>query len=447
MEQKVFRVEVLTPLLEETYRTEYTEYPRRNLRFSDAGAAADEGEKCEREIYYDIYNSQEKSLLTSGSLVMFDDGHIHEADIRRRLRLVLRSPERELSDEEIRVKERPTSGKIDNTIQFSSIKEGLFLNEALKEALGVLENGDDPVLEIKTTNEFTFQEIARTGLISQTYYDQVQMYLHASHKKFAIVLIKNRNSNGPEKGKMPYLEFVILPDVERQEQIRAGLKTVAECINNKILPPRPFLRNSTKCSYCRHKFTCWGEEMKEEAPVLETDDVVEAPSQEILEGAIRLCNDLGKQIKDLETQYDEAKVIVERYFKATKQTELSVGKLKATYITTNRGYLDKGFLSENLTSKQLVLISEPSKKLLEAAIADRQIDAKVLEDATKYAKSFSVRISEIKPPKESERVKVKTETSTTASSSTSLNKAAVSAVKKKTKNPAKKKAIKKGAKK
>ncbi len=405
MDQKVFRIEILTPLLEESYRNEYTEYGRRNLRFSDAGAAADEGEKCEREIYYDIYNSQEKTLLSSGSLVLFDDGRIHEADIRRRLRLVLRSPERELVDEEITVKGRPTSGKIDNTISFSSIKEGLFLNEALKAAIGELENGDDPILEIKSTNEYTFQEIARTGLINQTYYDQVQMYLFKSGKKFAIVLIKNRNSNGPDKGKMPYLEFVILPDKERQDQIRAGLRTVAECINNNILPPRPFLRNSTKCSYCRHKFTCWGEEIKAEAPVLATDDVVEAPSQEILEGAVRLCNDLGKQIKDLETQYDEAKAIIERYFKATKQVELSVGKLKATYITTKRSFLDKAFLSENLTSKQLVLISEPSKKLLEAAIADRQIDAKVLEDATKYATSFSVRIMEVKPPKESERLK------------------------------------------
>ncbi len=446
MEQKVFRIEILTPILEESYRNEYTEYGRRNLRFSDAGAAADEGEKCEREIYYDIYNSQEKSLLTSGSLVMFDDGHIHEADIRRRLMLFLRSPEREFVDEEIQVRGRPTSGKIDNTISFSKIKEGLFLNEALKAAIGELENGDDPILEIKSTNEFTFQEIARTGLINQTYYDQVQMYLFKSCKKFAIVLIKNRNSNGPDKGKMPYLEYVILPDVERQEQIRAGLKTVAECINNKILPPRPFLRNSTKCSYCRHKFTCWGEEMKEEAPVLETDDTVEAPSQEILEGAVRLCNEISKQMKELEAQYDEGKAIIERYFKATKQTELSAGKLKAAYISTKRSFLDKEYLLEKLSVKQLALISEPSKKLLEAAIADRQIDAKVLEDATKYATSFSVRVSEIKPPKESERVKA--EEMRKQGITHPVAQAIVSKIKiKKTKTTAKKKATKKGVKK
>ena len=74
LEQKVIRSKILLPELEASYRNEYTEYARRNLRFSDAGAAANEGEKCEREIFYDMTVPEKKSLLSSGTLVLFDDG-------------------------------------------------------------------------------------------------------------------------------------------------------------------------------------------------------------------------------------------------------------------------------------------------------------------------------------------------------------------------------------
>lgn len=418
MNQKVFRLNVLMPYIEDSYRNEYTEYARRNLRFSDAGAASEGGEKCEREIFYDIYNAGQKSLLSSGSLVLFDDGRIHEQDIRRRLRLILKSPERELADMDIKSSyetengeliQRPASGKIDNTVHFSSIKEALFLNEAILAQLAAAgvkpEDLDDPILEIKSVNQYQFEDMAETGLIKQTYYDQVQMYLHASGKKWALILIKNRNSAGPEKGAMPFLEFVILPDPERIQQVRNGLLATAKFINEKEAPPRPFLKESTNCSYCRHKYTCWGEDFgkKAEAPVLDTEQAVEAPDKEILEGAIRRMVQINAAMKELEAEAEQIKPMISRYFKATKQLELIVGDIKTKYIVGSSTWLDEEFLRSTLKPGQYAEISEPSRKLLEAAIADRKIDAKVLEDALRSKPSYQVRFYAIKPPKESER--------------------------------------------
>ncbi|MFA5153374.1 MAG: hypothetical protein WC554_12495 [Clostridia bacterium] len=409
MIQKVFRINVLLPYIEDSYRNEYTEYTRLNLRFSDAGAASEGGEKCEREIFYDIYNSVDKSLLSSGSLVLFDDGRLHEQDIRRRLRLILQSPERELLDKELTVNERPARGKIDNTARLSSIKESLFLNEAILAQLAAAgvkpEDLDDPILEIKSVNQYQFEDMAETGLIKQTYYDQVQMYLHASGKKWALILIKNRNSAGPEKGAMPFLEFVILPDPERIQQIRDGLLATAKFINGKEAPPRPFLKESTNCSYCRHKYTCWGADFgkKAEVPMLDTEQAVEAPDKEILEGAIRRMVQINAAMKELETEAEQIKPMISRYFKATKQLEIIVGDIKTKYVVGSSTWLDEEFLRSTLKPDQYMAVSEPSRKLLEAAIENRKIDAKVLEDALRSKPSYQVRFYIIKPPKESER--------------------------------------------
>ena len=222
MIQKIYRSSILLPLIQDSYRNEYTEYTRHNLRFSDAGAGIKAGELCERQIYYDMKNNKEKSLLTSGSLVFFEDGRIHEQDIRRRLRLVLRSPEREVRDDFTGAK-----GKIDNTVYISSIAS--FLGDFIKtdipeddvETKKIIEHAifekNDPVLEIKSVNQYQFQMMADSGQLLQKYYDQVQYYLWVSQKKFAIILIKNRNSFGEDKGEMPYIEFIIFPDPARQK--------------------------------------------------------------------------------------------------------------------------------------------------------------------------------------------------------------------------------------
>lgn len=393
MEQKIIKSNILLPFLEASYREEYTEYARKNLRASDAGAAADEGEKCEREIYYDFTLPEKKSLLSTGSLVLFDDGRLHEADIRRRLRLILRSPERELSDEEIGAR-----GKIDNQVDAHKIKTW----EIEKVPVG-LDLIGDPILEIKSLNEFQFQEFAAKGIISQAYYDQVQYYLFLSKIKWALILIKNRNSSGAEKGSLPFLEFIILPDEKRQSEIRAGLKTTKECADNKILPPRPFLRESSKCSYCRFKVECWGAEIEK---VLETkpDTSIESPSQEILESAVLLYNTTNRQIKDLEKQSDEARAVIERYFKATGKSEILVQNVKASYIISGKTLLDKALLIKELGPIKYADIAEPSRKLIEKAIEDRQIDAGIYDRAKRVIEGFAqLRVIELKAT--TERIK------------------------------------------
>ena len=385
MEQKVIKSNILLPLIGASYRDEYTEYKRRNLRCSDAGVAADEGEKCEREIYYDMKIPDKKTSLTSGTLALFDDGRLHEFDIRRRLRLVLRSPEKELYDEELGAK-----GKIDNTADIRKIG-----TEELKDVFKPGTIITDPILELKSVNEFSFQAMASSGIINQTYYDQIQYYLFLDKKKWAIVLIKNRNSSGAEKGALPFLEFIVLADLQRQVEIRAGLKTTKDCVDQNILPPRPFLRESTKCSYCRFKRICWP--AKGEAPALVLEKEGKAPSQEILEGAMRVSAQISGEIAEKEQQLAEAKSVITRYFKATKKTELIVKNVKATYSVYRPQQLDKNALIELVSINEYVNISYPDKKLLEKAIADRKLDAGVLDAALKPGeKRATLRINVLK---------------------------------------------------
>lgn len=399
MEQKVIRTKILIPLIEDSYRAEYTEYARRNLRCSDAGAAVDEGEKCEREIYYDFTCPEKKSLLSNGTLVLFDDGRIHEQDIRRRLRLVLRSPERELTDEELGCR-----GKIDNMVERKKIiSEGVI---GMGEGASAITFEGDPILEIKTVNEFSYQMMARDNQISQSYYDQIQYYLFLTGAKWAICLIKNRNSSGDEKGALPFLEFTVQPDPERQAAIRAGLKTIVECVAQKIMPPRPFLRDSTKCSYCRFKFTCWG--IPVPAAEIPAGPAEVAPDQEMVESALKVYAATDAQITELDAVKEQAKAILLRFFRATKLPETIVADVKATYSASVRSYIDKNALLQAITRETYVSVSEPVRKLLEQAVANRFIDAKVVEDVTKKSDKVTEYLRVSKQKSKTERVKSQT---------------------------------------
>ena len=395
MDQKVKPSNILLPLIEDSYKAEYTEWQRRNLRFSDAGTACKEGEKCERQIYYDIYMSDQKTGLYPGSLVFFDDGRLHEADIRRRLRLVLRSPEKEVFEEESGAK-----GKLDNTIYFGTIKESL--KDYFEPGTAILK--EDPGLEIKTANHFQYMEMAENGYILQTYYDQIQLYLWKTKKPFFLCLIKNRNSMGAGKGELPFLEFMVLPDEKRQKELLAGLRTVAEAITKRILPPRPFLRESTQCTFCRFKHVCWPPlpEEKKEDLVLEG----KAPQKEILESAIRTYHSLGRTINKAKKEQEEARAVIEAFFKATGVPDIMVDEIKASYPPKSSKIWDLEYLKKNLSLQQQLGISTPDIKKLEAAIEAREIDAIVADQAIKIQKAGnSIRVSEVKI-KESARVDV-----------------------------------------
>lgn len=375
MGQKLIKSNIILPFLEDSYRSGYTEYQQKNLRCSDAGVACDDGEKCERALFYNLTQSEDKSLLSSQSLVLFDDGRLHEEDIRRRLRVVLRSPEREVSDQQ-----NGARGKIDNMVVFKTLKEMTYANEALSEIIKQYNLDEDPILEIKTVNEFMYQYMASNGKISQNYYDQVQYYMFLTKVKWAIVLIKNRNTTGDSPGKLPFLEFIVLSDRERQAQIRAGLNTVNDCVEKNVLPPRPFLRESTQCTYCRFKYVCWP---KQEAEPIEVEKEGQAPSQEILESAMKLCAKLDDEIKAKEEQRNEAKQVIESYFKATGEKELSVANVRATYTVFPRSYIDAELLLEKVGVQTYLKVSAPSNQQLKQAISNRLIDANVLEQVKK----------------------------------------------------------------
>jgi hypothetical protein len=247
--------------------------------------------------------------------------------------------------------------------------------------------------------------MARDGQISQSYYDQIQYYLLLSGAKWAICLIKNRNSSGDEKGVIPYLEFTVMPDPARQAAIRAGLKTIVECVAQKIMPPRPFLKDSTKCSYCRFKYECWGAPEKTlDVPAAPTTEV--APDQEMVESALKVYSAMATQIAEFEVVQEQAKAVLLRFFRATKLPETQVADVKATYSTSAKSYIDSSKLLNMIGTVRFSTMAKADKKLLEQAVENRLLDAKIIEDVTVKSDKMSeyLRVSKIKT--KTERVKV-----------------------------------------
>ena len=386
---KIIETNILIPLVEDSYRNDYTEWKRRNLRFSDAGAAAVNGSKCEREIYYDIHLAEEKSLLSSGTLTFFADGRLAEEDMRRRLRTVLRSPEKEVEDPTIGAR-----GKVDNTIFRSSVKELVAQYFATQpEYLYLADVKEDPGLEIKSVNEFTYQMMAKKKTMTQSYYDQVQYYLWATKKPYWIVLIKNRNGFGSYHGALPYLEFIVFPDTKRQTQIRNGLRITKQAVDNGIMPPRPFERESTQCSYCRFKHVCWPprDDYAPELPPMK--EGVEAPAEEVMDAMAHEYAKLKKKEKEAKDKLDIIKPQLTAYFITTREEKFKTGGVTLTYSPTKKTDLDLAFLKEKLSSQEYMDISIPDRKALYAAIADRKIDAKVADDALTEHYTYSLRVS------------------------------------------------------
>lgn len=394
---KVQRSDILIPLLEDSYRDEYTEWSRHNLRFSDAGAAANFGEKCEREIVYDLMDTdlknagkeQLKTPLSSGALAFFDDGRIHEQDIRRRLRLVLRSPEQEVIHRRTGAK-----GRIDNTAYFNSVKR--YLPPGMIVPTDKEGRAEDPLLEIKTSNQFQFDHMVRTERPSFVYYDQVQLYLYQTKKPWAILLIKNRNSFGPDRGRPPYLEFVVWSDAARQKEILTGLLVTKKAATEsrklgENIVPRPFQRTSSKCQFCRFKLHCWGKD-EPEIQKHEPDATVDAPSQELVESATLALVENQAKAKELDAVISEAKEVLERYFKATGEKELSVQGHKVHGIRQRRKYIDDSVVREKVGRPEYLKVSTATKAGLEKAIERREIDAGVLEDATKTKPASEVQV-------------------------------------------------------
>lgn len=394
IQQKVRPISLLIPLLEDSYRAENTEHLRRNLRFSDAGAAADAGEVCERAIYYDFEDTDlnqegkqpRKSALTPSGMAFFADGRLAEEDIRSRLRPYLRAAELETFDPATGAK-----GKIDNLIhrQRAAVKEALL-------AAGIEDDGDDPILEVKSINQYGFDHVVETGKVSQKYYDQVQMYLWEKKRRYAFILFKNRNSFGPEKGQLPYVEFLIEADPVRQQQILVGWKVVLEARAQKVEPMRPFERASTNCQFCRHKFHCWGPEpaKQEAAP----DPAVEMPSQELVESALQNASSIQSQLKELEEKEKEARGVLRRYFQATGQQELIGPGAKATYALSSRSSVDIALLKTKISPELLIEVAEVNMALLRDAVANRKLDAKVIEDSTSMRVIPQLRVTPLREP-------------------------------------------------
>jgi hypothetical protein len=319
---------------------------------------------------------------------------------------VLRSPEKEVEDHETGAR-----GKLDNTVYRSTVKPAIetFLKDleetpALVKELR-LDAQIDPGLEIKSVNQFQYQEMAQSGQVLQSYYDQVQTYLAYTNIPFFILLIKNRNSMGAERGQMPFLEFIVLPDKERQTELKTGLSITKKILDEKVLPPRPFLRESTQCQFCRFKHICWP---KEKEPLLQKieEKVGVAPEKEILESAVRLYNKANRQIGELKKEQDQAKEVLLAFFKATGQPEVLVDNIKATYLPRNVKLWDKQYLKDHLTKEQLAAISNPDEESLKELIAAREIDAIILEaSVTEVPGGKSLNVREFKI-KESQRQEV-----------------------------------------
>lgn len=412
--QKFQQIWVLGKMIEISYQNEGGgDWPRHNLRFSDAGISLIDSDKCERAVILDLYHTwlitNDKPGIRSGykagTLAVFDDGRQGERDIRRRLVDVLQSPEKPMTN-----KATGAKGKLDNRAAIEKIRGELASQLQLETTDPVLQKC--PVVEIKTCNQYKFDTMVNTCAPAVEYFDQVQLYLHEEKLPFAILFIKNRNGFGQTGVEIPYLEFVIWSDPERQAEILAGFSKTwrawkriekrlptENILEDKDLPKRPFVRQSSSCKYCRVHKACWGKEPEEPATSTTKKEGVEPPSKELLESALKGYRVIHEQISELKGEKDELYGVLIRYFEATGEKQLIIGDIRATASEKKQTEIDTEILRNLLTKAQFLRVVDPVRKKVDMLIAAREIDAGVMEQALRETgeKTTSITVTRMKP--------------------------------------------------
>jgi len=228
---------MLEDICNRLYAALYTAQPEEGSRLYSYVYASDVS-KCIRQQFYKMTDTQVDEDAKDNDNVssfVFDAGNAFEAFMTNRMIMAkIYDGKRRVAHPELLI-----SGETDPIVVFE---------------------GKKIITEIKATHRKHYMTIInnyKSGTYPQTYYDQLQVYLHLyPQADFGVLIICNRDVNYNDN--VP--PFIILP-VERDENWKKTnwerLSKLKEALKNNVPPDREFTLNDWQCKVCPYANTCW----------------------------------------------------------------------------------------------------------------------------------------------------------------------------------------------
>lgn len=199
--------------------------PRRVRHWaSDAG-------RCLRALVYQ-WRGEKPDRPDGRKFFIFSDGQLHHQAIVKQLEEA--GVEVTMKEAPIHDLERNLSGKLDALIRL---------------------DGKYYVLEVKSVNRYSFDEILRDGP-RDDHILQLQLYLYYVQNLYKIdtkqgwILYKNKDTS-------LFYDYLIDYNESYVQVFFNQLKTIEEYVSKGILPDRPYERTDWHCQYCDYENTCW----------------------------------------------------------------------------------------------------------------------------------------------------------------------------------------------
>ena len=226
---------MLEEICNRLYATLYTTRQEAGSRLYSYVYASDVS-KCIKQQYYKMTDTETDEAHSDNiSSFVFDAGNAFEAFMTNRMILAkIYDGKRRVAHPELLI-----SGETDPVIIFE---------------------GKKIITEIKATHRKHYVTIInnyKSGNYPDTYYNQLQVYLHLyPEADFGVLIICNRDVNYNDN--VP--PFIILP-VERDENWKKlnweRLLSLKEALKNGTPPDREYDQNDWQCKVCPYTDRCW----------------------------------------------------------------------------------------------------------------------------------------------------------------------------------------------
>lgn len=356
--------------------------PRPYFYFSDSG-------RCVRRRTYDFLHPGEKRDMAVGTILMFTFGELFHDEIENTLRVIGASSAKNIE-----------FGVFDESQGYR--KSGRF--DTIITELGPAEADPERnvpfavLLDVKSKTSYAMETEPPTPEVNQ-----LISYIDGA---FRSAYLKAKNRNIARYGYLLYVdrggmnkEQLILWRVEFSEERLADIKReddfVWRCVQEKVLPDRPYTRDSIDCQYCRYQEFCWADIPLPAPATLEPDASLEPPSQEIIESLAAKYVAAKASIKEAEALCEIAEKALVNYFKAKGQTELRVGGTAITYEAYDDTSIDVPYLLKHARDRWWQF-AKPTMTLLRAAVDEQIISGTLFEKAILHEQKFRLRRKKVK---------------------------------------------------
>jgi len=276
---------------------------------SDAGV-------CIRALVY-RWRGVEGIKREARTFFVLDDGNLHHRSIRTLLRqagIEFVMEETPINDPKMRL-----AGKLDAVIRL---------------------DGKYYVLEIKSANRFTFDEIIHQGP-KEEHLLQLQLYLYYVQNLFriptniGILLYKCKDTSR-------FWEFPVSFDEKEVNTFFLLMRNVEDYLSKNILPERPYKITDWRCQYCEYQQVCWEgytAERKNEFAEIKDEDLANLIGELLW---------IREQIKELSEKEENLNTKIKEIMSAKKIETGRIGNYFVELKEQIRQVLDQELLKEKI---------------------------------------------------------------------------------------------------